>query len=169
MEGYPNLEEVQLAREKFEEADQQWKKISKPLSEEEVIASLRDTSALWEFLFPAAHYELLRLLINRIIVSLERLQLFIQLEGLRELTVEMTETGYFSDNHTTENPEAEFPPLEQPLHDDGTIELTMPFKAKSIGGHCNVIVPTPGGLPLKQTAILRAVNNAFKWSEMQCQ
>lgn len=165
MAGYPNLEEVQLAREKFEEADEQWKKMSKPLSEEEVIASLRDTSGLWEFLFPAARYELLRLLIGKIVVSPERLQLFIQLEGLRELTAEMAQSGYFSDDHN-ESSETEFPPSEQTFHEGGTIEISMPFKAKSIGGHCNVIVPTPGGLPLKQTAILRAVNNAFKWTEM---
>jgi len=72
--------------------------------------------------------------------------------------------GYFSENH--EALEEDLQEMEQRVLDDGGIELTMLLKLKSIGGHRNVIVPEGNGMTLRQDAVIRAIRNARKWTDM---
>ncbi len=102
--------------------------------------------------------------IGNIVVSPDKIKLVLRVEGLKQLAEEMAVGGYFSESH--EASEEELPEMEQRVLDDGGIELTMPLKLKSIGGHRNVIVPEGNGMTLKQDAVIRAIHNARKWTDM---
>ena len=115
-------------------------------------------------MIPAARYELLQLVIGSIVVSPDKIKLVLRVEGLKQLAEEMAVGGYFSEGHDAS--EEELPEMEQRVLDDGGIELTMPLKLKSIGGHRNVLVPEGNGMTLKQDAVIRAIYNARKWTDM---
>ncbi len=74
----------------------------------------------------------------------DKIKLVLRVEGLKQLAEEMAVGGYFSESHGAS--EEELPEMEQRVLDDGGIELTMPLKLKSIGGHRNVIVPEGNGM-----------------------
>ena len=42
----------------------------------------------------------------------------------------------------------------------------MKMESKHIDGHRRVVIPAPGAERLKQTSLLRAINNARKWMDM---
>ena len=42
----------------------------------------------------------------------------------------------------------------------------MKLDLKRIEGSRQVLIPAPGGEPLKQTSLFRAINNALKWLNM---
>ena len=50
--------------------------------------------------------------------------------------------------------------------DDGSVRITMKMESKHIDGHRRVVIPAPGAERLKQTSLLRAINNARKWMDM---
>ena len=70
----------------------------------------------------------------------------------------------FSKSHNVS--EEDLQEMEQRVLDDSGIELTMQLKLKIIGGHRNVIVPEGNGMTLKQDAVIRAIHNARKWTDM---
>ena len=42
----------------------------------------------------------------------------------------------------------------------------MKLESKRIDGHRRVVIPAPGAEQLKQTSLLRAINNARQWMDM---
>ena len=84
-------------------------------------------------------------------------------DGLKDLASEMAVGGYFNQPHG--NP-AEIPESRQDILDDGSIRITMKLELKRIDGHLRVVIPAPGAERLKQTSLLRAINNARKWMDM---
>jgi hypothetical protein len=49
---------------------------------------------------------------------------------------------------------------------NGSVRITMKMESKHIDGHRRVVIPAPGAERLKQTSLLRAINNARKWMDM---
>ena len=49
--------------------------------------------------------------------------------------------------------------------DDGSVRITMKMESKHIDGHRRVVIPAPGAERLKQTSLLRAINNARLWMD----
>jgi len=164
LEGNADLAGLKETGSRLAEVKRQLDVLVRSSTEEEIIAALGDASGLWEFLIPAARYELLQLVIGSIVVSPDKIKLVLRVEGLKQLAEEMAVGGYFSESHDVS--EEELPEMEQRVLDDGGIELTMPLKLKSIGGHRNVIVPEGNGMTLRQDAVIRAIHNARKWTDM---
>ena len=82
--------------------------------------------------------------------------------GLKDLASEMAVGGYFNQPHG--NP-AEIPESRQDILDDGSIRITMKLELKRVDGHRRVVIPAPGAERLKQTSLLRAINNARLWMD----
>ncbi len=163
MAGQPDFDKLNEIGSRISELERQIRKLEKPTTEDEVIAALGDASGLWEFLIPAARYELLRLIVGGIEVFADKLKLILRVDGLQQLAKEMAVSGYFTAEH--EATPSESPETEQRLLPDGGIELTMPLILKTIGGHRNVIIPTGSGLPPRQDAIVRAIQNGREWAD----
>ena len=164
LDGEANFEEIRKAGERLVEVKQQLRPLREPVSEEEVIAALSDMAGLWNFLFPGARRELLRLVLRSIEIFEDRISLTLNPDGLGELTSEMSQTGYFAMEH--ENAREELPEIAQEALPDGALKLTMRLAAKKVDGHRCVMIPAPGAERPRQSAVLRAIHNAQRWSEM---
>lgn len=164
LDGEADFEEIKKAGERLAEVKQQLRTLKEPVSEEEVIAALSDTAGLWNFLFPGARRELLRLLLRSIEIFEDRISLTLNSDGLGELTSEMSQTGYFAMEH--EDAREALPEIAQEALPDGSLKLTMRLAAKKVDGHRCVMIPAPGAERPRQSAVLRAIHNAQRWSEM---
>lgn len=164
LDGEADFEEIKKAGERLVEVKQQLRTLKEPVCEEEVIAALSDTAGLWNFLFPGARRELLRLLLRSIEIFEDRISLTLNPDGLGELTSEMSQTGYFAMEH--EDAREELPEIAQEALPDGSLKLTMRLAAKKVNGHRCVMIPAPGAERPRQSAVLRAIHNAQRWSEM---
>jgi len=162
--GEADFEEIRKAGERLTEVKRQLQALKEPISGEEVIAALSDTAGLWEFLFPGARHELLRLVIRSIEIFDTQISLTLQLDGLKKLASEMSQAGYFDMKH--ENATESLSEITQEILPDGSLRLTMTLATKKVAGHRCMVIPAPGSERLKQSAILRAVRNAQKWSKM---
>lgn len=165
MNGDTDLTAIKDVGDRMAEVVKQLEILKNPSTENEIIAALGDAAGLWEFLIPAARYELLRLVIGKITVHPDKIQLVLQIAGLKQLAEEMAVSGYFTNPHEIGNDD-EMPSIEQNVLPDGGIELTMPLTLKNIGGHRNVIIPKTSDLPPRQESIIRAIQNAKKWTQM---
>ena len=58
------------------------------------------------------------------------------------------------------------PEIAQEALPDGSLKLTMRLAAKKVDGHRCVMIPAPGAERPRQSAVLRAIHNAQRWSEM---
>ena len=132
------------------------------ITEDEIIAALGDAAGLWEFMFPGARQELIQLVVGEIVVFPERISFVLKVDGLKDLASEMAVGGYFNQPHG--NP-AEIPESRQDILDDGSIRITMKLELKRVEGHRRVVIPAPGAERLKQTSLLRAINNARLWMD----
>jgi len=140
------------------------KSLSKPVSEDEVVTALNDIDGLWEFMFPGTKSELLRTVLGKIVIFPERISFILKVEGLKNLAEEMAVSGYFNAPH--QEKADMFPPAVQEVLEDGSIKLTMQVDSKKIGGSRHMVILAPGEERLKQTALLRAINNARQWLAM---
>ena len=158
-----DYDEVKKAATLLTEARHKCSLLREPTSEDEIIAALGDAAGLWEFMFPGARQELIQLVVGEIVVFPERISFVLKVDGLKDLASEMAVGGYFNQPHG--NP-AEIPESRQDILDDGSIRITMKLELKRIDGHLRVVIPAPGAERLKQTSLLRAINNARKWMDM---
>jgi len=72
------------------EAEAMWGPENGPApTEAEVVAALRQIDPLWESLFPAEQERIARLLVERVVVSPDGLEVRLRAEGLRSLAAEM--------------------------------------------------------------------------------
>ena len=156
-------DEVKKAATLLAEAKRKRSLLREPTTEDEIIAALGDAAGLWEFMFPGARQELIQLVVGEIVVFPERISFVLKVDGLKDLASEMAIGGYFNQPHG--NP-AEIPESRQDILDDGSIRITMKLELKRIEGHRRVVIPAPGAERLKQTSLLRAINNARKWMDM---
>ena len=158
-----DYDEVKKAATLLAEAKRKRSLLREPTTEDEIIAALGDAAGLWEFMFPGARQELIQLVVGEIVVFPERISFVLKVDGLKDLASEMAIGGYFNQPHG--NP-AEIPESRQDILDDGSIRITMKLELKRIEGHRRVVIPAPGAERLKQTSLLRAINNARKWMDM---
>ena len=157
-----NFEEVKKAADLLAEAKRKRNLLREPVSEDEVIAALGDAAGLWEFMFPGARHELLQLIVGDIVVYPDRISFVLKVDGLKDLASEMAVSGYFNEAH---GDSAKLPETEQEILDDGSVRITMKMESKHIDGHRRVVIPAPGADRLKQTSLLRAINNARLWMD----
>ena len=158
-----DYDEVKKTATLLTEARHKRSLLREPTTEDEIIAALGDAAGLWEFMFPGARQELIQLVVGEIVVFPERISFVLKVDGLKDLASEMAIGGYFNQPHG--NP-AEIPESRQDILDDGSIRITMKLELKRIEGHRRVVIPAPGAERLKQTSLLRAINNARKWMDM---
>jgi len=162
--GNADFAEIKKAGERLVEVKRQLLALKEPVSADDVIAALSDTAGLWEFLFPGERHKLLRLVVRSIEIFENRVSLTLQLDGLKELAIEMSQSGYFNLEHP--NAAEKLPEITQKVLPDGAIQLSMVLAAKKVAGHRRLVIPAPGSERLKQSAILRAIGNARKWMDM---
>lgn len=164
-DGLADLNEIKTIGEKLSEVRKDIRSYQFNVTEKDIMIAMRDTGALWKELFPAAKFEFLKILISKVTVWQDRIQLSINPEGLKRLVGEMTISEYFQEEHNSDD--KEIPEVVQTLNDDGTISLSMPIQTKKIDGHCRIIHPFGGETP-KQNAMIRAIRRAQLWEEKLC-
>ena len=158
-----DYDEVKKAATMLTEARHKRSLLRAPVTEDEIVAALGDAAGLWEFMFPGARQELIQLVVGDIVVFPDKVSFVLKVDGLKDLASEMAVGGYFNESHG--NP-AEIPESQQEVLDDGSIRITMKLEQKRIKGHRRVVIPAPGAERLKQTSLLRAINNARRWMDM---
>jgi len=162
IQGEVDVNEVKHAAMLLAETKKKRMKMKDSIPEEEIIAALGDASGLWEFMFPGARNELVQMIVGDIIVYPEKISMILKVDGLKNLAAEMAVSGYFSEPHG--DPE-KIPESEKTVLPDGSIQVTMKMESKKIDGHRRVVIPAPGAERLKQTTLLRAINNARIWMD----
>ena len=155
--------EVKKAATMLTEARRKRALLRAPATEDEIVAALGDAAGLWEFMFPGARQELIQLVVGEIVVFPERISFVLKVDGLKDLAAEMAVGGYFNEPHGNA---AEIPESRQDILDDGSIRITMKMELKRVDGHRRLVIPAPGAERLKQTSLLRAINNARRWMDM---
>ncbi len=158
-----DYDEVKKAATMLTEARHKRSLLREPTTEDEIIAALGDAAGLWEFMFPGARQELIQLVVGEIMVFPDRISFVLKVDGLKDLASEMAVGGYFNEPHGNA---AEIPESRQDILDDGSIRITMKMEQKLIEGRRRVVIPAPGAERLKQTSLLRAINNARRWMDM---
>ncbi len=164
LDGDVNVTELKNAGFRNREITAQLKKLEVQTTEDDIIKSLSDVGAMRDMLFPKARYELLHLLIRKILIAPDKISMILQRDGMDELVKEMAISGYFTADHDVENPQSAI--IDQRELGDGSIELSMPLLMKKIDGHRKVVIPVEGQLPLRQDTVLRAIRKAQEWSEL---
>ncbi len=159
-----DFDELKKVGEKLTEVRRKRDLLRKPISRDDVIAAMSDIAGLWEFMFPGARNELLRLVIGELEVFSDKITMTFRIDGLKDLAEEMSVSGYFAANHTSAA--EELPEIEQTVLPNGSVKLSMKLVSKKIEGHRCVIISAPGAEHLKQNAILRAIRNAQRWMAM---
>ena len=158
-----DYDEVKKAATMLTEARHKRALLREPVTEDEIVAALGDAAGLWEFMFPGARQELIQLVVGEIMVFSDKISFVLKVDGLKDLAAEMAVGGYFNEPHG--NP-AEIPESKQDILDDGSIRITMKIEQKLVEGRRRVVIPAPGAERLKQTSLLRAINNARRWMDM---
>lgn len=97
-----------------------------------------------------------------IVVYPDRISFVLKVDGLKDQASEMVVSGYFNEAH---GDPAKLPETEQVILDDGSVRITMKMESKHIDGHRRVVILAPGAERLKQTLLLRAINNARLWMD----
>lgn len=159
-----DFDEIKKVGERLTAIRRKLNLLREPVTQDEIIAALSDTAALWEFMFPGARNELAQMVIAGIEVFADKINLTLRVDGLKDLAEEMSVAGYFTAEHAPSD-EA-LPEITQTVLENGAIQLSMQLESKKIEGHRCVVIPAPGAERLKQSAILRAVRNAQRWMEM---
>jgi len=162
LKGDINFDEVKRAAGLLAEAKRKRTLLKDSIPEDEIVAALGDAAGLWEFMFPGARYELIQMVVGDIVVYPEKISVDMKIDGMKELAAEMAVSGYFSKPHG--DPE-KIPESTQEILDDGSIRITMKLDSKRIDGHRCVVIPAPGAERLKQTTLLRAIQNGRLWMD----
>ena len=71
--------------------------VERPLDHDGAVQSLQQLDAIWEELFPAEQARVLRLLVERLEVGTEGVDLRLRVEGLHSLVAELRETEWEED------------------------------------------------------------------------
>ncbi len=165
IDGTADLNEVKTTGDRLAAVRKDIRGYSFDVTENDIMAAMRDTHALWHELFPAAKFELMKILISKVVVYQDKIQLTINLEGLKRLVGELSLSQYFREEHE-ENNDAEME-ITQSINGDGQLSLEMPIQTKKVDGHCRIVHPFGGSTP-KQDSIIRAIRRAKLWEEMLC-
>lgn len=165
IDGTTDLNEVKSTGEKLASLRKDIRAYNFEVTEEEIMRAMRDTHALWEELFPVAKFEILKILVAKIVIFQDNVSLDVNLDGLKRLIGELSISEYFRDPHEA-NSELETE-ITQTLNDNGTLSLAMPIRTKKVNGHCRIVHPMGGETPT-QTAIIRAIRRAQLWEEKLC-
>ena len=81
--------EVEEQERAVTQADQETQALSSRVGEQEVIGALASLDPLWEELFPAEHERIVQLLVRRVEVGADGLDLELRAEGLESLALEL--------------------------------------------------------------------------------
>jgi len=122
---------------------------------EESAASLRNMATLWDELYPGEHVRIARMLIEKVTVYEDRLELIIRKEGVRSLAAELGD-------------EAERP-TNNDLHEPAIIETTIPMALKRRIGRKMIVLPPGANVRApdedSHDPVVIAVARAHHWLE----
>lgn len=165
IDGTTDFDEIKSTGEKLVVIRRDIQAMDFTISTEEIMLAMQDTHALWKELFPAAKLEILKILVSKVIIYQDKVQLDVSFDGLKRLIGELSISEYFRDTHEqSENKDIE---VTQSMNSDGSLSLSMPIRTKKVDGHCRIIYPFGGETP-KQNAIIRAIRRAQLWEGMLC-
>jgi site-specific DNA recombinase len=165
IDGTADLDEVKKTGEQLAEVRKDIRGYNFDITGDDIMAAMRDTHALWNELFPAAKFEIMKILISKVVVYQDKIQLTINLEGLNRLIGELSVSQYFREEHEKSD-EVEME-ITQTVNGDGQLSLEMPIQTKKVDGHCRIVHPFGGDTP-KQDSIIRAIRRAQLWEGMLC-
>ena len=157
-----------LARE-FEEVNKQLSQHdANVLKEEDVSNVFSDIESLWEMLFPAERYRLMRLMVDNIVIREDMINIILKTDEMPSLIAELAGM----DASGREAKEGIAPPVECIVPEvlpEGRIMLRVPAFFKYKNGHKLIITPktlegeNPDSPSMVQSPIVRAIENAHEW------
>ncbi len=137
-------------------ADPQWEEISDPKSEEKIIRALENFEQLWDELFPVEQERLVKLLIQRVVVTTRSVSIELRPVGMVGLLHEI-----MPDAKTTKS---------QPTK-DSPITIEIPIKLRRRSGRKYITAPDGRDLssyrkPKYQTNMMQAIVRGHRFSDM---
>jgi site-specific DNA recombinase len=134
-----------------------------PLTQQEVIDSLRNLEPVWDELFPGEQARIVELLVREVVVRADGLDLYLRTNGLRSLVAEIGESDGDAPCQTSR--------MDPAVDGGDSLLIRVPLRFKRRGGRKEIFAPdaaqdddmsaTPAQEPL-----VNALGLAHRWQKM---
>ncbi len=136
------------------------------IAERDVVKTITDLAPLWDELFPAEQARIVRLLVERVDLSPDGMQVRLRAEGLQTLVEELR-----SREARRHEDEAQGWPARTGSSTATTITVRIPMTWKRHGGRKVIIAPDGGDAwapakPRPDETLIRALARAHRWKRM---
>jgi hypothetical protein len=140
-----------------------WTAIKGELDEREVLGRLADFGSLWTELFPGEQARIMRLLIERVDVQVNGLEVRLRAEGLASLMAELRQQPVAAKAARSMRADSRL--------DGGTLVVRIPMRLGRQRGRKRILAPdgselTPPTNPQADGVLVKALARAWRWQKL---